>query len=175
MTKTSPGSLTLWSFWATQRRVYLPRNSNGWWDFHAGRWHPGGQWLDLAVTLESIPLFVRGGAVLPLARGAMRATPQAEAARELALFPAPDEGTHQSFIYDDAGDNADALAGNHCLTTLTLSRTNGQLALDIKHEGAWPFPFADLTLALPATAQEALLYRGRRVGHGDMVPMESRA
>ena len=157
---------------ASERRVYLPRNATGWWDFHLGRWFSGGQWLDLPVTLDSIPLFVRAGAVLPLASGALRATPQAETARTLALFPAPMDGTERSFIYDDSGDNADALSGNHCLSTVTLARDQGGLALEIAHQGNQPFPFREVTVALPRELQDCVTFGGHVLSLGDVIALE---
>lgn len=156
---------------ATQRRVYLPHNATGWWSFELGQWHAGGQWLDLPVTLASIPLFVRGGAVLALACGAQRATPQAETARELAVFPAPGDGSELSYVYDDDGDNADALDGNHCQTALTLARRNGRLTLSRSHQGRAAFPFAQVTLTLPAGMTERVWVGGRAFGHGDVIPV----
>jgi alpha-D-xyloside xylohydrolase len=45
-------------------RVYLPPGR--WYDFWSGEPRSGGLWQELPVTLERIPLFVRGGAVLPV-------------------------------------------------------------------------------------------------------------
>ena len=53
---------------ATSRRLYLPRGC--WYDFWTGAVVEGGQWLDVAVPLERIPVFVRAGAVVPLNLGA---------------------------------------------------------------------------------------------------------
>ena len=46
------------------RRVYLPHGT--WFDFWTKRRCEGGRWLDVHAPLEVLPLFVRGGAVLPL-------------------------------------------------------------------------------------------------------------
>jgi alpha-glucosidase (family GH31 glycosyl hydrolase) len=45
-------------------RVYLPNCT--WYDYWSGEQCSGGQWQDVSVTLDRIPLFVRGGAVLVL-------------------------------------------------------------------------------------------------------------
>ena len=52
---------------ATERRIYLPDNGAGFYDFWSGTHYAGGQEITVPVTLESIPLFVRAGTVLPLA------------------------------------------------------------------------------------------------------------
>ncbi|MCG3149540.1 MAG: hypothetical protein PCFJNLEI_03003 [Verrucomicrobiae bacterium] len=49
----------------SERTVYLP--CGGWYDFHTGQRHEGGQRLTVPAPLAHIPLFVREGTVLPLA------------------------------------------------------------------------------------------------------------
>lgn len=88
---------------ADTRRVYLPQWPGGWWEWDNATWHPGGIWLEVPVTLASIPLFIRGGAVLPLSHGATRADPAAEGHRIALACPAPDGPAVQSLMYDDDG------------------------------------------------------------------------
>jgi alpha-D-xyloside xylohydrolase len=48
----------------TSLRIYLPPGL--WYDFWSSNQQAGGRWLDVSVGLDSIPVFVRGGAVLIL-------------------------------------------------------------------------------------------------------------
>jgi alpha-D-xyloside xylohydrolase len=48
---------------ARERRVYLPATSN-WIHTGTGVLHAGGQWLNVAATLETIPVFVKEGSEL---------------------------------------------------------------------------------------------------------------
>ena len=45
-------------------RVYLPPGR--WYDYWTGAALAGGAWITVQVTLERLPLYVRGGAILPL-------------------------------------------------------------------------------------------------------------
>ena len=150
---------------ASERKVYLPRNETGWWDFAQGQWHAGGQWLRVPVTAASIPLFVRAGAVIPLAAGSLsRAAPEAV---DLALFPAPGAGMQTSWLYHDAGDNGDALSGNHALCRLELGREVGAgLQLDVLKSGRMALPDAPMRLILPAGGREPVRVGGRLRDHG---------
>jgi alpha-glucosidase/alpha-D-xyloside xylohydrolase len=49
---------------ATSRALYLPRGE--WYDFWTGERHAGGSEISRAVDLETTPLYVRAGAILPL-------------------------------------------------------------------------------------------------------------
>lgn len=54
---------------ATTRTVYFPAHAGGWIDFHDGTVYAGGQVHTVPGPMGRLPLFVRGGAVLPLAGG----------------------------------------------------------------------------------------------------------
>jgi alpha-glucosidase/alpha-D-xyloside xylohydrolase len=49
---------------ATSRRLYLPRGA--WFDFWSGERLEGGREIDRAVDLETMPLHVRAGAIIPM-------------------------------------------------------------------------------------------------------------
>lgn len=53
---------------AVARDVYLPAHAAGWIDFHDGTRHDGGRTHHVAAPMGRLPVFVREGAVLPLAR-----------------------------------------------------------------------------------------------------------
>jgi alpha-D-xyloside xylohydrolase len=48
----------------TRQSVYLP--SGGWYDFWSGVHHEGGRRVDAAAGLETLPLFVRAGSIVPM-------------------------------------------------------------------------------------------------------------
>ncbi len=39
----------------------------GWYDFVTGERYEGGQYIEIPVTIESIPVFAKGGSIIPLA------------------------------------------------------------------------------------------------------------
>lgn len=51
---------------ATVRPLYLPACEGGWLDFWTGEHLSGGQYLDYHAPLDRLPLFLRGGRLLPL-------------------------------------------------------------------------------------------------------------
>jgi alpha-D-xyloside xylohydrolase len=50
----------------TTRTVYLPEG--GWYDFWTGERHEGGRRIEARPSLEHVPMYVRSGTLLPLAR-----------------------------------------------------------------------------------------------------------
>lgn len=51
----------------SQWKVYLPEHEAGWYDFATGERYEGGQYIEIPVTIESIPVFAKGGSIIPLA------------------------------------------------------------------------------------------------------------
>ncbi|WP_428670064.1 TIM-barrel domain-containing protein [Roseibium sp.] len=134
---------------ATSRKVTLPECRTGWWAFDGSSWYPGGQVIEVPVTLETIPLFVRGGAVLPMAAANLRSSPELDNHRIWRIYPQP-AGTpqQQSLSYDDDGDTVEALSGDHCLTSFSLSRQNGAVHLTWQRSGNWRPAFASANIWL---------------------------
>lgn len=54
---------------ATTRKVYLPAHPGGWYDWHDGSHHDGGQTVAIDAPLGRLPLFGCAGAIVPVAEG----------------------------------------------------------------------------------------------------------
>jgi alpha-D-xyloside xylohydrolase len=70
-----------------RRRVYLPAGE--WTDWWTRKRIPGGRWIDVTADLDTLPLYVREGAVIPM--GPVLPYVDAEPTRELTLLVAPFE------------------------------------------------------------------------------------
>ncbi|SLN59534.1 Alpha-xylosidase [Pseudoruegeria aquimaris] len=151
---------------AERRAVYLPDCAEGWWDHATGQWHAGGQWLDLAVDLASIPLFVRGGTVLPVATAPCRGVADTLTARALAVFPSGAEGTRESLLYEDDGVAVDALAGNHALLRFQLAQRGAETTLAHRRSGRFTLPYREAEILLPEGFSGTLAQATGPLGHG---------
>ena len=158
---------------ATERIVYLPDNGQGWRAFQSGEWHPGGSEIRVPVTLETIPLFVRAGAVLPLAEGLTRADPSRDRQRTFAGYPAPGPATGSTVFYADDGESVDALAGNHCLTRVSLESDPETVRLDWRSAGRYRPAFDAVTVTLPGDEHRRLIVNGQAIEPGSAVPFET--
>jgi alpha-glucosidase (family GH31 glycosyl hydrolase) len=91
---------------ATSRRVYLPRGD--WYDFWTDEKMTGGREITCAVDLETMPLFVRAGAILPL--GPVKQHTQQRTTEPLTVTIYP--GADGSFLlYEDDGKTFDYRRG----------------------------------------------------------------
>jgi alpha-glucosidase (family GH31 glycosyl hydrolase) len=83
---------------ATSRQVYLPKET--WYDFWTGERVDGGREISRSVDLETTPLYVRAGAVIPM--GPIKQYVEEKVDRPLSISIYP--GADGSFsLYEDDG------------------------------------------------------------------------
>ncbi len=114
---------------ATARRLYLPRGT--WFDFWTEEKLDGGREISRAVDLETMPLHVRAGAILPLGPVKQYTDEQVDEPLTLIVYPGAD-GT--ASLYEDDGRSFDyrrgermrmAMAWRDSARTLTLRLAPG--------------------------------------------------
>lgn len=109
----------------TTRRVYLPAG-NEWYDFYTMERYVGGQWIEVSLTLDRIPLFVRACSIIPMT-GSVRNTAQSGKMPVLyRVFP----GTDAAFtLYEDAGDSYGYERGEFKKTQVFWDEANKRLTV----------------------------------------------
>ena len=83
---------------ATSRAVCLPRGR--WYDFWTNERHDGGREIERAVDLETLPLFVREGAILPQGPVKQYVNEKVEGPLAIAVYPGADG---EFLLYEDDG------------------------------------------------------------------------
>ncbi|HEU6446997.1 MAG TPA: glycoside hydrolase family 31 protein [Verrucomicrobiae bacterium] len=116
----------------TTRAVYLPAGTT-WYDFWNGKNYSGGQKIDAAAPVETMPLFVRAGSIIPYGPQIEYATQKSDPI-ELRIY----RGANGRFtLYEDEGDNYNYEKGKY--TTIPVSWNEAAQTLEIgKRSGNFP-------------------------------------
>ena len=117
---------------ATSRRLYLPAGI--WYDYWSKEQLKGGRWINYPVKLETLPLFVRAGSVIPW-QSATMSTAEKPSQYGLEVYPGPD--TAVSYWYSDNGRSQ---AGDSRLVSLELKPGQRSLTLASSQEGEYSGP-----------------------------------
>jgi alpha-D-xyloside xylohydrolase len=118
---------------AKTRPVYLPLGSD-WYDFWTGVRYSGGQTLLAEAPLDTIPLYVRSGSIIPMGPDIQYAGEQPDAAIELWVYP----GRDGSFLlYEDEGDNYNYEQGAYATIQIRWEERERRLIWD-ERVGAYP-------------------------------------
>ncbi len=112
----------------SSRHVYLPRGS--WIDFHSGERRSGEQSISVEAPPDHVPLFGRGGYVVPALDHAPPSTTTLGAALlTLHVFVPAEDGTFESHLHEDDGLTRAFERGALLRTTFRVERSQRNLAL----------------------------------------------
>jgi alpha-glucosidase len=121
---------------ATTRTVYLPRHPGGWYEFHSGRVHAGGEIVTVDAPLGRIPVFAQGGAMIALSDKIDGLDPAHDTSRTLLVFAPGGSGKFVGELYDDDGLTTLWRAGAGRLVSVSLeSSGDGRMRLSATADG----------------------------------------
>jgi alpha-D-xyloside xylohydrolase len=118
---------------ATTRKVYLPAGC-AWYNYWTNERLKGGQTITVNAPIDTLPLFVRAGSIVPLG-SAIESTKDKQAIDSVRVYP----GANASFtLFSDDGDSYSYEKGVSSITKLTWDDATHKL----KREGppAWSAP-----------------------------------
>ena len=111
---------------ATTREVYLPAGTD-WYNYWTGEKLQGGETIAVQSPIDTIPLFVRAGSILPLGTP-VESTHDKQSLSRVRVYP----GANAEFtIYNDDGVTYSYETGNRNLTTLRWDDAKRELT----HQG----------------------------------------
>jgi alpha-D-xyloside xylohydrolase len=115
------------------RRVYLPKGAN-WYDFWTGMIFMGGQTLKANAPIETLPLFVRAGSIVPMGPFLQYATEKPADPIELRVYPGADG---EFTLYEDENDNYNYEKGSFATIPIRWDEKKNTLTIDDRH-GKFP-------------------------------------
>ncbi len=132
----------------TARRVPLPPGD--WYDFwtNALQSVASVQSVDAFASLETLPLFVRAGTVLPMGEYGPSVEQRLQKFLRLSIYPRAAPGEAVSELYEDAGEGFGYREGDYRLNRFTLRQTDDHLTVTWEHEGHYTPPYEHIELTL---------------------------
>jgi alpha-D-xyloside xylohydrolase len=118
---------------ATHRKVYLPAGCD-WYNYWTNERVKGGQTVDVSAPIDTLPLFVRAGSIVPMG-SEIESTDDKQSIASVRVYP----GANGSFtLFADDGKTYAYEKGGGSITTLKWDDATRKLT----HEGvaAWSAP-----------------------------------
>lgn len=112
---------------ATSRKVYLPAGAD-WYNYWTNERTKGGQTITVKAPIDTLPLFVRAGSILPVGE-AIENTGQTQKIAKVRVYPGADA---DFTLYDDDGASYDYEKGKSRITQLHWNDS----AKKLTHTGA---------------------------------------
>jgi len=92
-----------------RRRLYLPKHNDGWYayDAHTGhaQHYAGNQFITVNAPLGQLPVFVRAGAIIPIAKNWLANTPHDAVEITLVVFAGAGDDNCTTELFFDDGDS----------------------------------------------------------------------
>lgn len=112
----------------TRRLVYLPKGV--WYDYWSKKRYEGGTMVNIDAPLETVPMFARGGAIIPKASPMNHVN---EKPRDPITFEiyADEKGSATSTLYEDDGTSPAYKTGMFRRTRITVSRSGVGYRLEV--------------------------------------------
>ena len=156
---------------STTRSVYLPKGTN-WIDFWTGKQYLGGTNITADAPIDHIPVFVRSGAIIPMAPVQQYSSETPAAPYEIRIYPGAD-GVFT--IYEDEGDNYNyeygkfaqiTLRWNNKTKTLSISDRKGEFAGMINNR-LFRIVFVKenhgVGVDITESVEKSIVYEGKRI------------
>jgi alpha-D-xyloside xylohydrolase len=119
------------------RMVYLPAGAD-WYNYWTRQRHPGGQAIRAAAPIDTLPLFVRAGSIIPLGTP-IQSTDQVQTTANVQVYAGRDA---DFTLYQDDGRTYAYEKGHYKLTHLHWDDASRKLTQT--GERAWTYPDAQV-------------------------------
>ncbi|MBD2169185.1 glycoside hydrolase family 31 protein [Calothrix membranacea FACHB-236] len=130
------------------RAVYLPAGT--WYDWWSNERYQGPTHILTHAPLEKMPLFVRGGAIIPMQPVTQYVDEQPMNELHLRIWP----GNNEYILFEDDGKN-DAENQNYSLRKITVSTQANQTFVEInQREGNWAQPQREVIVELVGVGEK---------------------
>lgn len=112
---------------AKTRTVYLPEGN--WTNYWTGEQFEGKQYLNVLCPIEEMPIFIKGGAIIPSQEVVQYVGEKEIETITLDIYP---DGNSSFSLYDDDGKSLDYQKGKYALTTIEVNAEDDQVEVTIQ-------------------------------------------
>lgn len=144
-----------------QKRIYLPDNHVGWYDYYTQKYYDGGQTIEIDTPLARLPLWVRAGSIIPESELLHADSPNDDNYRYLHVFPLP-YGRRTGVIFDDDGISYNYQKGDYYQLNYTIDCDASTINITIHKQGDYQPAYAQaIDIQLPVDESRQLMVNGQ--------------
>jgi len=141
-------------------KIYLPAGSD-WFDFWTNEKHKGGQEIEKTINLQSIPLYVKAGSIIPFGPDVQYATEKKWDNLTIKIYP---EADSDFVLYEDEFDNYNYEKGNYTEIPFHWNDKSKTLTIDSrKGNFKGMIEKRNFNLILPNGQEKSVSYSGKKL------------
>lgn len=140
----------------TSREILLPQGD--WYNFYDGQKYSGRKNIKVKAALDHIPIFVRAGAVLPLANPHRNTEDTMNSGLYLAVYPAEIHSNEEvkGEVFIDDGKTAHDMKTSGHLIKVEIKKANRNLKLKLSMNKKATAPYKTISVLLPESVTEII-------------------
>lgn len=143
-----------------QWQTYLPKSDAGWFDFWNGKKYDGVTNVTLPVSIDMIPVFVKGGSIIPMGSKRRHVNDNQDPTLEIHVYP----GADATFtIYEDEGSNYDYEKGEYSNITFKWDDRRQTLTIGDRKGSYEGMPQTRNFNIVTPTANKTITYKGKKM------------
>ena len=143
----------------TEWSTYLPVNAAGWYDFHTGKHYAGGQSIKTSVDNSYIPVFVKGGSILPYGPDRQYALEETTEPMEIRIYPGADA---DFILYEDDGYSTEYMNGQQSRIVLHWDNANNRLTIGARKGKYASSKIQKIKISVAGGAEKEIIYKGEK-------------
>jgi len=133
---------------AEKRKTYLP-GDNAWYDFNTNKIYQGGEEIIVDVSLDTIPLFIKEGSIIPIQDQEISFDKQEKEKRAFLIYPFLDSGREEYTLFEDDGESYNYLDGEYKKIKIKMESDSKKIVLQITVSGNYELPYQKIKLYFP--------------------------
>ena len=144
----------------TEWKTYLPRHAGGWYDFRTGHHYAGGTTVNTKVNESFIPVFVRGGSILPYGPNRQYTAEKTNQPLQIRVYT----GADATFtLYEDDGQTNAYEQGAQSRILLQWDETQRRLTIGAR-KGSYPGMEKQQKMQIMVNGQpvKTIVYKGKK-------------
>ena len=147
---------------AESREVYLPEGT-AWYNYNSTDIYQGGKKISLAVSLDTIPLFIREGAIIAVNDQEIFFTAAKKEKRAFMVYPYLNSGKEEYTLFEDDGESYDYLTGDYKKLKFEMSCDSDKISIIVNSEGNYELAYDDFKLYFPETENRKIIINNQEI------------
>lgn len=147
---------------AKSRDVYLPDNSF-WYNYSGSKIYKGGREVSIPVSLKTIPLFIREGAIISLDDREIHFDKNEKEKRAFKIFPYISSGKEEFELFEDDGESYNYLKGDYKKIKVYMNCSEDKIEINITKEGSYNLDYNEIKLYFPKKERRKIIINRQKI------------
>jgi len=147
---------------AEKREIYLPGDT-AWYDYNTSNIYKGGKEISAAVSLATIPLFIREGSIIPIQDQPISFSKNQKEERAFLIYPFLNSGKEEYSLFEDDGESYDYLDGEYKKIKVEMKTDSKKISLKITSSGNYMLAYNKIKLYFPVTEERDIFINNEEI------------